>query len=43
MDPQLKSALLIIAAIVTVIGLIAALLYMRQRLFTKTEPIVLAS
>lgn len=43
MNSQLKTALLFILALLTLIGLVAALLYMRQRLFTKTEPIVLSS
>lgn len=43
MNPQLKTALLLAAGILTLAGLVVLLLYMRQRLFTKTEPIVLSS
>lgn len=43
MNPQLKTALLLILGVLALAGLIAALFYMRQRLFTKTEPIVLSS
>lgn len=43
MNSQLKTTLLLILALLTLIGVVAALFYMRQRLFTKTEPIVLSS
>jgi hypothetical protein len=43
MNPQLKTALLLILGVVAIAGLIAAIIYLRQRLFTKTEPIVLSS
>lgn len=43
MNSQLKTALLIILGVLAVTGLIVAIFYIRQRLFTKTEPIVLAS
>jgi len=43
MNSQLKTALLIIFGVLAVAGLIVAIVYIRQRLFTKTEPIVLAS
>ena len=43
MNSQLKTALLLILGILAAAALIAALYYMRQRLFTKTEPIILAS
>jgi len=43
MDPTLKKRVAILVGALLAAGLIIALLYGRQRLFTKTEPIVLAA
>ena len=43
MNPQLKTALLVMSGIVVVVGLLVAIFYVRRRLFTRTEPIVLTS
>ena len=42
MNAQLKTALLITLALLTLGALAVALLYLRQRLFTNTEPIILS-
>lgn len=42
MTPQLKRMLLFALAGLAVVTLIALLIYARQRLFTRTQPIVLA-
>lgn len=43
MNPELRKAALLLLAIVLVVGLIVVFLYARQRLFTRSEPIVLSS
>lgn len=42
MNPQLKTALLIVLGLLTLGALAVALFYLRQRLFTNTEPIILS-
>jgi len=42
MDPTSKKRVTILLGALLAAGLVIAVLYARQRLFTKTEPIVLA-
>lgn len=41
MDPTLKKKVAILLGVLLAAGVVIALLYGRQRLFTKTKPIVL--
>lgn len=43
MDSRQKKLALLVLALLLVGGVVIAILYSRQRLFTRTEPIVLAS
>lgn len=43
MDPTSKKKLAILVAVLLAAGLVIILIYGRQRLFTKTEPIVLTA
>lgn len=43
MNSQQKKLVALILALLLVGGVVIAILYSRQRLFTRTEPIVLAS
>ncbi len=43
MNSQQKKFVLLVLALLLVGGVVIAILYSRQRLFTRTEPIVLAS
>lgn len=42
-DGELKKVIIVLSGIVILVGLLVAILYARQRLFTRAEPIVLAS
>ncbi|HSM58171.1 MAG TPA: hypothetical protein VK879_18595 [Candidatus Sulfomarinibacteraceae bacterium] len=43
MDGESKKVIILLSTIVIVVGLLLAILYARQRLFTRSEPIVLSS
>ncbi len=43
MNSHQKKLVLLVLALLLVGGVVIAILYSRQRLFTRTEPIVLAS
>lgn len=43
MTPKTKKLLTLLLGALCAAGLVLALLYVRQRLFTKTDPIVLAT
>lgn len=43
MDAELKKVVTVLLGILLLVGLVVAILYARQRLFTRSEPIVLSS